>query len=433
MYCLFDGVFLIRNPVIFRSEVSFSQSRFAKIAVPGATFTKLFSCVGCEFRDDTRFIGTQFAGGADLSYSTFEQRTFFRMSRFGHGVSFYGDTFKHGADLSSTIVDGDVSLSNLEFQDGRLTFYGSKLGGAVHIVENLEGDAQLKGQGLDFDRTKITELFFSAGDRQDPGEQTGPSLTDVESPVSFRQADIGRIEIFRTRFNKRTDFSGAQLGTVRLDDSEFSDLKLEWPVGRVEAPDETFIAIVRSYKDRGDITNERLARLDWYAQKAKLQNRTNSHCLWCWTKLGVLKMIWVTTGYFTSLPRQFLTGLILVVIFAIIDYAYLTFWPLIIKIEKPIEIKFRPSETPTLSYGERSIRIPYRPRYRGQVARMWYCVLFSLMTFAKFGVGNLRINPKVKSRTFIGLVWIEWVLGYVWYSSLLYTITGKLPILGGLG
>gem|GEM_PF-3803199 len=432
-YCLFEGTFLVGNPLTFQSEVSFFRSIFADVAVPGATFTKFFSCVGCEFRKDTRFIGTQFLGGADFSYSVFDQRTFFRIARFGHDVSFYGATFRQGADLSSTTFDGNVSLSNLEFQEGRLTFYGSKLGGAVRIVENLEGEAQLKGQELNFDRTKLTELIFSAGDRQDPGEQTGPSLTDVDAPVSFRQAHIGRVEIFRTRFNKRTDFSGVQLGAVKLDGSEFSDLKLDWPVGKVDAPDDTFDSIVRSYKDRGDITNERLARWDSHVQNAQRGITANDTCLSCWITLGICRLVWTTTEYFTSLQRQFWTGLILILVFATIVYAYSIFGRTIVRIAKPIEIKLRPAETPTLSHGERYLRTSYQPGYRGQIKRLWYCTLFSLMTFAKFGVGNLRVNPAERSKIFVSLVWIEWFLGYAWYSGILYTITGKLPFFGGLG
>lgn len=435
-YCVFNGTFLVTNAITFQSTVSFFRSSFAAVALPGATFEKAYSCVGCDFRGDTRFIGTQFRSGADFSFSAFDQRTFFRISHFCHDVSFYGATFRQGADFSSTTFDGDVSLSNLEFQEGRLTFYGSKLGGVVRIVENLEGESQLRGQELNFDRTNLSALVFSAGDRQDPGEQTGPSLTDIDSPVTFRQANIGRFEVFRTKFNKRADFSGAQIGTVKLDDAEFSDLKLDWPVGRVEAPDDTFASIVRSYKDTGDISNERLARWDSYAQRARRGIDANRYCLFCWGRVGFCKLVWVTTGYFTSLARQFFTGMIVVAMFATSVYVPFIFKRVIIRIAKPIELKLRLSETPTLSHGENYMPTYYKPGFWGQVVRVWYSVLFSLMTFAKVGVGNLRVNPKVSSRhkwskLFTGLVWFVWFLGYAWYFAILYTITGKLPFLGG--
>lgn len=371
--------------------------------------------------------------------SRFDQRTFFRNSRFSHDVSFYGATFRHGADFSSTIFDGDVSLSNLGFEEGRLTFYGSRIGGTVRVVENLEGESQLRGQELNFDRTNLSGLVFSAGNRQDPGEQTGPSLTDVDSAVTFRQANVGLLEIYRTRFNKRADFSIAQLGTLKLDDAEFSDLRLDWPVGHVEAPDNTFASVVRSYKSSGDVINERLARLDSYAQRAQRGVDADRYCLSCWGRLGLCKAAWVTTGYFTSLKRQFYTGLTLIVIFAVIVYAFFSFKRIIIKIAKPIELKLRLSETPTLSHGEKYLPTRYRSGFKGHLVRIWYSVLFSLMTFAKFGAGNLRLDPKITSvhkwqrrllKGFTCAVWFVWFLGYLWYSAILYTITGKLPILG---
>lgn len=153
-------------------------------------------------------------------------------------------------------------------------------------------------------------------------------------------------------------------------------------------------------------------------------------------------LLWKTTEYFTSVPSMIFTGLVLTFIFgaffAILDRGR----GHLVKIEKPLELKTRLSETPLVSFGEKVVpeKKGFQPN-RQQVTmvmirnffkNIWMAWLFNSYMFLKFGFGNIRVQLRRTSPVSIKYFsYVVWFLGFLWYFGLIYTIS-VTPLLKGI-
>jgi len=443
--CIFEGKVFIVRPIAFRGRVSFTDCIFRDVGLSGAQFSELVKWFGCSFTGDTRFIESEFLGGADFTLSTFQHKAFFRASHFDGGTSFYYSSFREGADLSEAVYLGDLSFSDVDFSNGDITFFNSIFHGATYLVSSLQRDARLDGEELDFSDCTIMKIIVSSGQPEEYATaQTGRSRWDINSRLSFRGAKISGLRMTRLRLTQSADFSNVDFlggpSSVWLIDVEFSDLKLAWPVGTITAPPRTRTAIVKYYRDKGDTVNERLIYFDSLSEEYTSTAKAKGHCLSCWISRKLLSLLWISSRYATNWIRLALTGLALIFIFAF----GLSFVPerSFVEIEKPFEIKTRLSETPVLSYGEKPIALkaggdaPKGGMVYSWIVRparkYWLSLKFSATSFAKIGVGNIRIKQSSAPLVGLVLVWVEWVVGYLWYAFLLYTFAGTSPVLRGI-
>lgn len=162
-------------------------------------------------------------------------------------------------------------------------------------------------------------------------------------------------------------------------------------------------------------------------------------------RAAFLGTFWAISGYGTSLIRTFLTGFALTFLFAGLFFFVDRGHGHLLRIEKPMELKTRLSETPVLSFGEKVIQVEEVPKpaavsrlrrilaaIQSHLKRAVLAFLFSLNTVAKIGFGNIRVRMgKGSPKILVGLAWAAWVIGYAWYILLIYTLS-VIPVLKGL-
>lgn len=210
--------------------VLLQECLFEDVGLSNAHFTQFFQAVNCEFGRDTRFIETNFGAGADFSLSRFREKPFFRMAQAGGALSFYHCNFIKGADLSSGRFGGDLSISDIAVESGTVTFYGSEIKGTLRFVATLQRDPQPTGDAIELSEARIGALVISAGDRQNPGEYTGPPRWFINSGIFLRKAHVVTMLLFNVSFRNLFDLSYSSIRFVTMDGAEFEQVVGEWPV-----------------------------------------------------------------------------------------------------------------------------------------------------------------------------------------------------------
>lgn len=471
---------LIGSNLLFEGDlILFDCEMVGPVNFSGATFRNKVDFSSSIFHDDTRFILANFFRGASFSGATFKQRPFFRLAKFLDSASFYYSNFEEGADISSAEFKRDVSFADFSFSKPEspikpdLTFFGTTFGARAAFISSLQRPITVLGEEVSFQQAKIKDLIITSGDpsvQNIATEQTGKGLWAFKSSVSLLDATVESVTLKNISFKSTVDlrgvaFTGA-MDSVRLVNVDFKELLLdEWPVGKVVANEETRERMIRTFESGHDKVAARRAFFDllpvsnyyeqWLRDKAKWINakkdekefRPEAYTGYAGYKLMDLWLIpfWTVSGYGTSLARTFMTGVFLIFIFAGIFVACDRGRGYLIRIEKPLELKTRLSETPVLSFGEVELnvssRAEHRPKWRlaRVVAKLrpyasclYLCFILSLNTVGKVGFGNIRVRlnhetPRVLERC----AWLAWVIGYGWYLLLLYTLTA-IPVLRGL-
>jgi len=77
--CAFPHGFYSSGATTVAGQFTFTGCRLSQVGLSNVRFLQPFQAVGCQFAEDTRFIGTEFVEGADFSFSTFQHRPFFRI------------------------------------------------------------------------------------------------------------------------------------------------------------------------------------------------------------------------------------------------------------------------------------------------------------------------------------------------------------------
>ena len=432
----------------FKGDIDFSKSHFEKdIVFSGSTFKKKAIFQGSTITGTARFIDITFKSGADFTNSTFESATFFILSCFEQPVSFYGATFEKDANFTNATFT-DISFSDSTIKRN-LTFYGAKVKGRILFISTLQGGAKFLGDILDFRRTELNEIILSGGDptpESEPGEFTGAILR-VDNALDFRRATIRKavfndIQLDNTLNLLDVKFEGPMYVSSG---SDFKEVKFDrWPSGKIlpfrkgELKESMYI-FIRLFNEKKDAVNENLAYFDYLAigRKIKISEacsrffgnwRSKISLLWEIPSYILLSLFWVISEFGTNLLRVFGVGIVFILLF-MLSYIFYGKHNCFTKIQRPLEIKTRLSDTPILSFGEISLETTWVGDKWFKPVRLYF--LFSFYTFVKLGVGDIRLRPE--ATPFLKMmVWTEWGLGYLWYLLLIYTLSRTAPILKGL-
>jgi len=168
----------------------------------------------------------------------------------------------------------------------------------------------------------------------------------------------------------------------------------------------------------------------WLERDERGRPDSYEHYLGYEASAPLLGLFWHASGYGTSVLYVLRAGLALVLFFVVVFT--IVGGKNLVRIEKESSFKTRISETPSLSFGEKAIESGNISSARGLWSnRFLLAVIFSLNTVAKFGFGNVRLRTEDATRLEIYSAWTAWVLGYVWYTLLIYTISA-IPALNGL-
>ena len=228
--CDFRDSLYASNTTIVTGRFGALQSRFAGVGFSNVHFHEPFEAIGCHFTGDTRFIGTEFAQGADLSLSVFESKPFFRIAQVHNALSLYHCDFLGGGDFSALRITGDLSISDIRLAAGTLTFRQSAITGASRFMVTLQRDAQPFGGTVDLSNTQLGSLIVSSGDRNNRGEYTGPPRWDLDAEIFLREARIGAFVMHNVKFTRPIDLSGCSVATIDKNTAYFSQVIGGWPV-----------------------------------------------------------------------------------------------------------------------------------------------------------------------------------------------------------
>lgn len=482
----------VLRTVDVRSHITFKFCSVSALAGSGVTFHGDVSFIGCDlgnvnfstarflgkadfssslFLGDTRFILSEFARGADFSGTTFKSRVWFRLGRFHQPTSFYYSTFEDGADISSVVFEKDVSFADFSFAKPEavsgvkpdVTFFGSAFGQRALFISSLQRPIAPLGSEISFQQAQIKDLILSSGD-PDPfslaGEQTGRGLWVVASNIVLLAARLDTLTFKNVAFTGITDLRGVEFkgsgDSVRWLNADFATLKVDsWPVGKVLATAETRDRVISSFEEAKNTVASRQAFFDllaggryyerWLKDKDGRPKSYRDYLGYRVSSWG-LSVFRAISGYGTSLARTFLTGLVLTIVFGIVFVFLDRGRGHLVRIEKPMELKTRVSETPVVSFGEKVLEreaqatvIVAVGRVERILATMRMAVrsamlafFFSLNTVAKIGFGNIRVRMgKGSPRSLVAAAWIAWLVGYAWYALLVYTVS-VIPALSGL-
>jgi hypothetical protein len=319
------------------------------------------------------------------------------------------------------------------------------------------------GEEVSFEQADIKELIVSSGDPNPlslGGEQTGKGLWVFKSGVTLRNARIGTVTFKNVSVKGIADLRGVTFGggkdSVRFLNADFAEFRLDsWPVGVVLATPETRERLVSALQAAGNTTAARAAFFDllpvsenyrrWLAEGSGRRPSSYDGYLGYRLLRFMLQPFWVTSAYGTSIARTVLSGIALTLLFGVVFLVLDRGRGQLVRIEKALEFKTRLSETPVLSFGEKSIERggadeeevvgPRRQTIAAVLA--WFesarlAFGLSVNTVAKIGFGNIRVRAAGGgSLLLVRLAWTAWAVGYGWYLLLIYTVS-VIPILKGL-
>jgi hypothetical protein len=207
--CRFTSPLRASGAVRVLGSLSCVGCEFIDVGLSSVDFSGPLRFVGCRFRGDARFIETLFREGANFSASSFARRPFFRIARAGGPVSFYHATFEGGADISSAVFYGDLSLSDIAVLSGSVTLHQSQVRGTVRLMATLQRDPQPLGNEIDFSASTLEALVISSGDRRNLSEYTGSARWRC-LPVSSSGKRLEKCWSSITYTSQKYSTSGAQ-------------------------------------------------------------------------------------------------------------------------------------------------------------------------------------------------------------------------------
>jgi uncharacterized protein YjbI with pentapeptide repeats len=441
---------LMMSKAVFSKRVDLSYSTVANLSITYSFFSPEadadFSFLQCSDKIVNRDAGAE----GHFRYADF------RGTRFGTWTSFYGAHFLDGASFTDAHFLGNVSFSGISLGDGTISFRQAEMLGRFYLVSSLERPIHCGSGDVDMSQARISELIIRTDEQQ----------WTCTSRVVLTLAKIRCLLVSHVTFESTLDLSGATFSPSEMNDSECSsntsikfeavrfkdnsDLRVvEWPATKTLLSQPMYVQLQSMFQQLGDTRNERLVFFDGLSQP-KESLREPWYARWLWrTRRASFAVLWMTTAYFTSVVRLLITGFIVSLGFAL---ALTYFEPLPLRcIHHRLRLHLRLAEAPILSSDDKDIGPAYdrssvspnnSGAFKGAVIcffrKLWLAFRFSCVNFAKIGFGGLRVDPGFANwdsrsgRMLLILVWSEWMLGYLWYFLLIYTLAAAIPAPGAM-
>ena len=266
----------------FKGPASFSDADIELEATfKGAAFLDEAVFEGTRFRGETLFRNARFSGPARFDRARFRRAVRFSRTAFSGQASFRDITFVREASFAGARFEKDAAFSGCRFKSG-LDLTGATVGSALYLDADFDGDLILHDSSV--------STLDLAGYSARPPESAGDS-TAAADPRVF------------------------------LQDARFDNLRLHWPGlrGRIAARDSAetgsmaglYGMLAFHLRESGRERDADEALIEW-------NDRLRLDLPWTSPRRFLLEFLNVTSRYGNSPVRLILSGLVVVVAFAVL-------------------------------------------------------------------------------------------------------------------